>query len=405
VKIAGGGLAGMAAAAALGPAGFDVDLHEARPFLGGRAASFPITLEESVDNCQHVLLRCCTNLIDFYRRCGVLEKIRFFDEYCFVEPGGRVSTLKPELRSLLRFSPLGWRDKLAISRGLAAMSRELGRPDLDSLTFSQWLAENRQPERAIRRFWRPIIVSALNEEPERASAQPSFQVFLYGFLGGGNGYQMGIPAVPLGELYSTPLPNVRVHLRSPVERLDPSDGTADFYISAAPFERVAELIPGLQLDLSRLEHSPITGIHLWFDREITSLPQAALLDRTIQWIFRKSPVHYHLVVSASRSLVPLGRQEIIDLALRELREFFPPVREAKLERAHVIKEVRATFSAAPGVEAARPGPNTNYSNLFLAGDWTRTGWPATMEGAVRSGYLAAEAVARASGRPITFLVP
>ncbi|MBI3695793.1 MAG: FAD-dependent oxidoreductase, partial [Acidobacteria bacterium] len=137
---------------------------------------------------------------------------------------------------------------------------------------------------------------------------------------------------------------------------------------------------------------------------ITSLPQAALLDRTIQWIFRKSATHYHLVVSASRSLVPLARQEIIDLAWKELQEFFPAARQAKLERAHVIKEARATYSAAPGVETARPGPETKFRNLFLAGDWTRSGWPATMEGAVRSGYLAAEAICRAAGREERFLL-
>jgi zeta-carotene desaturase len=285
-----------------------------------------------------------------------------------------------------------------------AISQERGRRDLDSLTFSEWLAGHRQTERAVQRFWRPIVVSALNEDPERASALPASQVFLDGFLGSDDGFQMGVPAVPLAELYAAPLPNVRVHLRSAVGRIDPSDCSADFYLSAVPFEKVNTLIPGLDLDLTRFEHSPITGIHLWTDRELTELPQAALLDRTIQWIFRKSPTHYHLVVSASRSLVPRSRQEIIDLALNELAEFFPAARWARLERAHVVKEVRATYSPAPGVETLRPGPETKFPNVFLAGDWTRSGWPATMEGAVRSGYLAAEAITGAAGNPQRFLV-
>jgi squalene-associated FAD-dependent desaturase len=397
----------------LGSAGFEVDLHEARPFLGGRATSFPVSPaepdSERIDNCQHVLLRCCTNLLDFYRRCGVLDQIRFFDEYCFVEPGGRVSRLKPGLLGFLRLRILGAGDRVAVARGLWAMKRERGRPDLDDVTFAAWLADHHQTARAIARFWTPVVVSALNEEPARASAAPAFQVFLEGFLGRNRSYEMGVPAVPLGELYSAALERrlgnrVRVHLRSPLARLDPVSGEADYYVSAVPFERLAELVPDLGLDLARFEHSPITGIHLWLDREATPLAQAALLDRTIQWMFRKSERHYQLVVSASRSLVPLARQEVIDLAWKEFREFFPSARGARLERAHVIKETRATFSAVPGLEALRPGPVTKFPNLFLAGDWTRSGWPATMEGAVRSGYLAAEAVTQAAGRPQKFLV-
>ncbi len=419
VVIAGGGLAGLAAAAALGSIGFEVDLHEARPFLGGRATSFPVSPadpdSERIDNCQHVLLRCCVNLLDFYRRCGALDKIHFFDEYHFVEPGGRVSRLKAGFLpaplhlagSFLRFPALGWRDKVGIARALRSMARPSGDPD--AMTFASWLAGQQQTERAIARFWRPVVVSALNEEPARVSARPAFQVFRQGFLDSARGYKMGVPAVPLAELYSAALEkglgeHVRVHLRSPLARLDPAGGSADYYLSAVPFERVNDLVPGLDLNLEKFDHSPITGIHLWLDREITGLPQAALLDRTIQWMFRKSPKYYLLVVSASRGLIPMSRREIIDLAWRELQEFFPAAHGAQLERAHVIKEARATYSAVPGLEACRPTPETKFPNLFLAGDWTQSGWPATMEGAVRSGYLAAEATARAASRPAKFLV-
>jgi zeta-carotene desaturase len=145
-------------------------------------------------------------------------------------------------------------------------------------------------------------------------------------------------------------------------------------------------------------------VHLWFDREVTNLPHATLLDRTIQWMYNKDSGRYlQLVVSASRDLTPLSRNEIVDIAIGDLRLYFPRVKEAKLVKAHVVKEQRATFSAAPETEALRPPAQTSIPNLFLAGDWTRTGWPATMEGAVRSGYLAAEAVAKAAGRPATFL--
>jgi zeta-carotene desaturase len=235
---------------------------------------------------------------------------------------------------------------------------------------------------------------------------------------------MGVPAVPLGRLYSSEawqrLGSVDIQCRTPVERIVLDYGgeavrcvvaageelRADYYISALPFERMAAVAPGFPLDLTAFEHSPITGIHLWFDRPVTDVPHAALLNRTIQWIFNKQDGRYvQLVVSASRSLVAMPRAEVITLALRELAEFFPVVSAAHLEKAHVVKEVRATFSARPGLTPFRPPARTVMSNFFLAGDWTRSGWPATMEGAVRSGYLAAEAVTSADGSPQEFLLP
>ena len=182
--------------------------------------------------------------------------------------------------------------------------------------------------------------------------------------------------------------------------------TADYYITAVPFDRITALVPEAKVDISAFSHVPITGIHLWFDRPITDLPHATLLDRTIHWMYNKRDGRYiQLVVSASRKLTPMPRGEVIELALRELKEFFPKVAEAKLEHAHVVKEVKATFSAEPGLEAKRPPTATKIPNLFLAGDWTRSGWPSTMEGAARSGYQAAEAVAKAAGLPQKFLLP
>jgi Flavin containing amine oxidoreductase len=218
--------------------------------------------------------------------------------------------------------------------------------------------------------------------------------------------------VPLAQLYDAEawrkLGSVRLHLRCPVARIGPEgfsvDGraqTANYYICALPFEKLC----AVGLPEPSLEHSPITGVHLWFDREITTLPHATLLDRTMQWMFNKDSGRYlQLVVSASRNLTERSQSEIISMALSDLAEFFPKVNDARLLKGHVVKEQRATFSAAPNTEALRPEPQTAIPNLFLAGDWTRTGWPATMEGAVRSGYIAAEAVARAAGCPAKFLV-
>lgn len=429
VLVAGGGLAGLAAAAALGSAGYEVEVLESRDFLGGRATSYAIPQAEGpsevIDNCQHILLRCCVNLLDFYRRLGVLDRIRFHREFTFIEPGGRTSVLKAGALpapahftgSFLGLRFLGLSDKIAVARGLLAIRREAGRGDLDSLTMTDWLREKSQTPAAIERFWRPVLVSAINEDLERMAASHGFQVFRLGFLDSANGYEMGVPAVPLGQLYGADcwraIPGVRFSMRTRVERIGPDEliangerRAADHIVSALPCDRIATAGAALGLDLSGFEHSPITGIHLWFDRPVTERPHGALLDRTIQWFFNKADGRYlQLVVSASRKLIEMPRDEIIRLATAELGEFLPAVRGAVLTKAHVVKEVRATFSARPGLEKQRPPSGTQIGKVFLAGDWTRSGWPSTMEGAVRSGYLAAEAITRADGRPVSFVLP
>jgi squalene-associated FAD-dependent desaturase len=435
VIVVGAGLAGLASAAALSEAGFEVEVFEARAFPGGRATSYPWTGpdEEAVliDNCQHVLLRCCTNLLDFYARVGVGHLIRFYPEYYFLEPGGRLSVLRRgSLPAPLHFAGsffalefLNPADKWAIARALGAASREYRRrPDLAAITMLDWLGEKRQTQRAIELFWRQVLVSALNEELDRMAACHGLQVMYLGFLAARDSYEMGVPVAPLRELYRveswrTPA-GLRWRFRTPVERVQfagsraaavVADGAAhpgDYFVCAVPFERVTALAPELELDWTGWEHSPITGIHLWFDRPVTELPHATLLGRTIQWFFNKNSGRYlQVVVSASRNLIPLDRGDVIELARAELSEFLPRVAAARLEKAHVVKEVRATFSPAPGIELRRPGAQTRFANFFLAGDWTRSGWPATMEGAVRSGYLAAEAVCAAAGRPRNFLRP
>jgi len=407
----------MAAAIALAQSGFDVELFESRAYLGGRASSFPLSDSEHIDNCQHVLLACCTNLVDFYRRLGAESQIRFHSEFYFLEPGGKLSTLRPGLMGFLGFGCLAFKEKLAVLRALLALRAQQHRTDLDSFTMLDWLREQRQPERAIRRFWGQILVSAVNEELDQMAASHGFQVFLTAFFGAPEASHMGVPAVPLSQLYSAQawsrLPHATLRFRTPVDRIENSTVEAggrgyqgDAVICALPFERAGQVAPQLELDFSGWRHSPITGIHLWFDRAVTKLPHATLVDRTIQWFFNKSEGRQlQLVVSASRSLTELPRQQVIDLALGELAEFLPEAGSAKLEMAHVVKEVRATFSAVPGLEAMRPLQTTAIDNLFLAGDWTRTGWPATMEGAVRSGYLAAEAAAASLGRPARYLIP
>jgi squalene-associated FAD-dependent desaturase len=432
VAIIGGGLAGLAAGCALADAGHRVTLFERRPYVGGRASSYehPGT-GEVVDNCQHVLLGCCTNLIHFYEQLGVQEKIEWFDRLTFIEPGGRASEIHPSwlpapLHSMPSFfgaSFLSLGDKLAIGHALRAMMFSL--PPDSSENFLDWLRRHHQTDRAIERFWKVVLVSALNEDLERTSVHYAVQVFRESFLKSAEAGRMGVPRIPLSDLYGAAIQYIeqrggQVLLRSSVASIVPGAGeiritTAageqkfDQAVLAVPFQNAAALLPSdgaadpLKQKLEKFAASPITGIHLWFDREITPLPHAVLLDRTIQWMFQKSKLHdgrsaentgsyLELVVSASRSLVEKSRQEIIDLAIGELADFFPVVKEANLLKATVIKEIYATYSIVPGLDQVRPGAATQWPGIFLAGDWTATGWPATMEGAIRSGYLAAEAM-------------
>jgi zeta-carotene desaturase len=367
------------------------------------------------------LLRCCVNLLNFYERLGVRDRIQFYREFYFLEPGGQMSVLRRGrlpaplhfAESLWRMRCLGRADKVGIIRALNAIRRERPRrKDLDRISMLDWLLQKRQTPRAIDRFWRQVLVSAVSEDLERMAAIHGFHVFWTAFMAKADAYEMGLPTIPLAQLYSSDawkrMPSVRFHQRHTVERVG-ADGfvvngelrSADLYICALPFERLG----GVGLPAPKLEHAPITGIHLWFDREVTNLPHATLLDRTIQWMFNKDAGRYlQLVVSASRDLTNLSRNEIIELAIGDLRLYFPRVRDAKLVKAHVVKEQRAVFSAAPETEALRSGPQTAIPNLFLAGDWTRTGWPATMEGAVRSGFIAAEQAARVTSPHAQFLI-
>jgi squalene-associated FAD-dependent desaturase len=455
VAIVGGGLAGLAAACALSASGFRVTLFERRPYLGGRASSYehPGT-GEVVDNCQHVLFKLCTNLIAFYKQIGIEDKIRWFDQMTFVEPGGRRSVLKPSFLpapfqvtpSFLRFKFLNAWDKLVLSRGLATLMAR--HPKDDGTSFQDWLQRHHQSRNAIERFWKPILVSALSEDMDRIAVPYAAQVVRESMKSTGAG-MMGIPSVPLTELYGAARDYITSHggsvrLRNSVQsffpgnnrvrlRLQDSEEEFDYAVLAVPFDSLSKLLPqsaesvDLKEKLSHFETAPITGVHLWFDQQITDLPHAVLLDRTIQWMFHKSmlleknsklakgsengsqkeerPSYVELVISSSKSLIEKSRQEIIDLALTELREFFPAARDAKLVKATVIKEVNATFSPRPGIDRYRPNSKTLWPHVFLAGDWTATGWPATMEGAVRSGYVAAEKITREAGYSKAFLVP
>lgn len=462
--VIGGGLAGLAAGAALAESGWRVRLFEQRPFLGGRATSYVLPDGEHVDNCQHVTLGCCTNLDDFYRRVGSTNKVKFFDRLLFLDPQGRKGEMEAGILpapfhmtgSFAKFAPLSLADKISIGRAMLAILRTSGHPaGVDSpegISMLAWLKQQGQTQRAIERFWRVVLVSALDEELDKTDARFGIDVFWKAFLSNSRGYRMGVPVVPLAELYDGCRAFIEkkggeVALRSPIRGIkiennsvvavsfdNSHEESADAYVFAVPHDTFAELLPSeiAQADaafrnLDKIKDSPITGVHFWFDREVTNEPFITLLDTTVQWVFNKTALfgplatstngdagnskisaakqYLQLVISASYDLLQKPRQEIIDLCLAEVRRALPAAREANLVKATVIKEAAATFSPQPGVDRWRPKHQTSVEKLFLAGDWTSTGWPATMEGAVRSGYLAAEAVTRVAGEPKQFLQP
>jgi zeta-carotene desaturase len=448
VIIVGAGLAGLAAAAALSAAGTRVALLERKPYVGGRAYSYPHPALDEVIDSQHVLLGCCTNLVDLCQLAGADKHIRWYDTITFLEPGcadrpTRQTDLTPNFLpapahntlSFLRAPMLSLAEKSRIALGLLDFLH--GYPATDEEPFSAWLARTRQTPRAIRHFWEPVIVGALNDTFERCSTRYAGQVFHESFLKSPTGGRLGVPTQPLSEFYAAVAQlaeqqGTALHLRTSIDRIErlpsiegvpalwqttASDGSqlrAPKLLLALPFEQTQRLLSTLPADSPQRErvlpamdhfvHAPITTIHLWFDRMITELDHAALLDTRIQWVFNKSRIrrfepnqptegqYLELVVSASFAELHQTREQILSSAIKELARFFPAVRQATLVKSGILKEARATFSVLPGLDHYRPAQNAPGDGLFLAGDWTQTGWPSTMEGAIRSGRLAASSI-------------
>jgi squalene-associated FAD-dependent desaturase len=467
VLIVGGGLAGLATASALVDRGLRITIVESRPRLGGRASSFndPVT-GELVDNCQHVSMACCTNLADFCRRVGIDSMLRRERELIFLGPDGRVSRFRSGAGpapfhlagSFLAARFLSAGDKLRVAYGLAVLAS--ARDDRPGESFAEWLLRHRQNVRSINLFWAPVLVSALNERLEQMDVGHARKVFLDGFLRNRTGFQPEIPLVPLGELYGTQLAtwlrdhDVTVRLTTGVSAIALDDDgaifgvalrsgeeiEADFVVVAVPFDRVHGLIPESIRDrlpalgnLNAMRAAPITGIHLWFDRPVCPFHHVVTPGRLIQWVFnhtaiqgRSAPAamntpgpnsandrhvsveaaqYLQLVISASYDLLALDKVAIRDAVLADLTAIWPEAGAAQLLRWWVVTEHGATFAVRPGVERLRPPQRTPIDGLFLAGDWTNTGWPATMEGAVRSGYLAAQGILNVLDRPTRLIRP
>ncbi len=431
VVVIGGGLAGLSATVRLAEAGLRVTLLESRQRLGGRASSFEdAATGQLVDACQHVTMGCCTSFTRFCETVGIAGFLARENALMFLTPDGRSSRFAADPwpapfhlgRALASAHYLTSGEKVRVAAGLAALLREP--PDTDP-PLLDWLRTHRQTDATITRFWAVVLTSALNETIDRLGLRYARKVFLDGFLRTRTGWEVSIPRVPLGRLYGPELrgwlDRHRVELRenTAVRKIEPRperpdevgtlllrDGsrlTADRYVLAVPFERVLDLLPdswqgeSYFARIGKLQPSPITSVHLWFDRPVTVLRHAALVDCLGHWIFNRgetSPGEFYLqvVISASRQLRDLGRAETERRIAEEVWKLFPIARSARILRARTVTEHTATFSAVPGVDAFRPNQLSPIRNMVLAGDWTLTDWPATMESAVRSGELAAGAI-------------
>jgi len=463
VVIVGGGLSGLACAVTLADRGLPVSLFESRPRLGGRASSFEDRqTQHLIDNCQHVSMGCCDEFNRFCETVGISSSFRREKKLYFIGPRSsrpdgieqpfkiNAFSANPCLPAPLHLLPafgglsyLSVSEKIGLARGLKQLA--LTPLDLDNEpTIAAWLVEQKQSQNVIDRFWNVVLVSALSESLERISLSHARKVFVDGFLRTRNGWQVLIPTVPLDKLYGEvilkrlEIQQAKVHLQTGVERVQIADGkvtgvqlrdgreiACERVVMAVPHQRVLSMLPdefeGRESlkKIEQIESAPITSVHLWFDREITALPHAVFVDSLSQWMFNRSRImqqpsaegfYYQIVISASHNLTGEARQgrtqaEIIATVIEELTRIWPETTQAQLIHSRMVTEHQAVFSVKPGIERLRPSQRTAVKGLYLAGDWTSTGWPATMEGAVRSGLQAAEFLLNDLGQHESLLLP
>ena len=448
--VLGGGLAGMTAAWRLTQAGWRVTLVERRPYLGGRAYSFTDReTGQEVDNGQHVFLGCCTayaQLLDDIGTLGLTSR----QQRLRVEvraPNGRRGILAglplPApfhlLASFLRYPHIGRRDKLRAIPALLRIQRERhhDRPELRQQSLHEWLTAHGQSRRAIANFWDLIVVPALNDASEDVSASAGFMLFQQTLLHNRHGANVGFAQASLSAVMGDRIERglagmgATVLLGTSAEALDVeaqrvagvrlANGAtleADAYVSALPPNAMLGVLPYPMREhpafapAASHEWSPIVNLHIWYDRPIGDFDFLAFVDSPVQWVFNRTriaggdgPGQYITVsLSGAWEFWPMTKTALRELFLPEIARLFwsenggengggnEAAKEAQVERFIVVKEQRATFRSTPGAAANRLPTATPLSNLFLAGDWTETGWPSTMESAVRSGNNAAQAV-------------
>ncbi|MDR7299983.1 hydroxysqualene dehydroxylase HpnE [Haloactinomyces albus] len=438
VVVIGGGVSGVAAALRCCDAGFDVTVLESRPRLGGAAYSFRRG-EMTVDTGQHVFLRCYSSYAALLRRLGVLGGVHVQPRFHVpvVAPGGRGWLLRRGrlpapahlLPALLNHRALTWRQRWAALRtALALRHLDPDDPSLESISFGEWLRDRQEPERTVQVLWGMLIVAALNAEPWQVSLAMAVKVFRTGVLDTTTGGDIGIPQLPLGDLHDLPArralsaagATIRLRTKALAVRQvenglrvtadehgeadhDETELDADAVVVAVPHTAATKLLGDLDLpepsSWARLSSTPIVNVHVHYDRPVTDLELAAAIDSPVQWVFDRTTAAgvdqgQYLVVSlsAAHDHLAMRTKELRDRFLPALRELFPRAHRAAVLDFFVTREPAATFLPEPGIRASRPGAQTGVPGLVLAGAWTDTGWPDTLEGAVSSGDRAAEVV-------------
>ncbi len=444
VVIVGGGIAGLTTAEAIirdHAEHFHVTLLEAKRVSGGRAGSFLDPKSgQLVDYCQHVAMGCCTNLLALLRRCDLEQRFHRYQQLVFLHPSCESSRfvpsawLPPPLHLLPALSGLRFlsaQQRGEIRRGLWRLMRADPR-SLITERAGPCLRRWGQSDKTLRRFWDVILVSALGERTESVSMAAVHKVLIDGFAGTRHASDLLVPQQPLSEIIGKGLPEaieklgVTVRTSTPIRRLatqgrellgvQTSGGEtipADHVVSAVPWHAAgrllrdsaaASVLPSLAAWES-FPASPVTGVHLWFDRQITRRPHAVLVGTAAQWLFRDAgrcgqppcEHYYQVVISAAHAAQNKDRHALVEQVVAELRQALPDAGEATLIRSRVVTDPQAVFSIQPEVETERPPANTPLPWLHLAGDWIATGWPATMEGAVISGRLAAASLLSQEG--------
>jgi squalene-associated FAD-dependent desaturase len=428
VTVIGGGLAGISAALDCADAGGSVTLLEARGRLGGAAYSFTRD-GVGADNGQHVFLRCCTSYRDLLERLGAGDAVTLQRrlEIPVLAPGRPPtrlwrSSLPAPLHlaaAMSRYPLLGLRERAGVARAMRALnSVDPDDPRADARSFADWLLEHGQSDQAIEAVWSLIVRPTLNLAPKDASLAQAAYVFQAGLLRDRTAGDIGYARAPLSEIHDRAATaalhraGVEVRLRRGVTGIVPANGgfrvelngaptvESDVVIVAVQPDRLARLAPpaaGIDRDaLARLGASPIVNLHFVFDRRVTEHEFAAGVNTPVQWLFdrtRSARIErgQYLVISLSAADAELGATstELRERYEQALRELLPGARDAAVETFFVTREHAATFRAGPGSRKLRPGARTDLPGFVIAGSWTDTGWPATMEGAVRSGHAAA----------------
>jgi squalene-associated FAD-dependent desaturase len=429
VLVIGGGLAGITAALDCAGGGAEVTLLESRGRLGGAVYSFARD-GLVVDNGQHVFLRCCTAYLELIDRLGARDRLRLQPRLSIpvLAPGGRTAWLTRDnlpaplhlVRSMLGYGYLSFGEKASVALAMQALRRvDPDDPRTDARSFGDWLAAHRQSANAVEMIWELIAKPTLNLSVGDASLAQAAYVFQQGLLAEASAGDVGYTRVSLGDVHDAAAQaglhaaGVTVRLRSGAGGIErdglsfqvPVKGQpahrADAVIVAVPPTRAQSLLPteaGLDgARLGALGSSPIVDLHVVYDRQVMGVDFAAAVASPVQWIFDRTAAaglargqYLAISLSAADEQLELTAAELAARYLPALAEVLPAAAEAQVENFFVTREHAATFRAAPGNRARRPGPATAIDGLVLAGAWTDTGWPATMEGAVRSGHAAAD---------------